>query len=561
MAWLLLFASVQAQDNEQLAAPVTRTFVLKNANIVQKPGQVIQSGMILVKDGLIQEVGKTVTIPANAQVIDADSMYIYAGFIDGLSNTGIPRPETPAAQGQGQGRGQQQRPTYDTGNPPNDIAGIQPEVQVKNVLNAKDKAIEEMRKLGFTISHVVPRGNMLPGNGAIVLLSGDSPDKMVLREQTSFFSQLNGAQRAYPSTVIAVMSKFRELYKRAEQAKAHEASYKSNPAGMARPNYDRTLQAFYPVIEKKEPVFFAAPDMKSIYRVFTLQNDLKFPLVLTDVKQGWYLADKIKAANVPVLLSLDLPKEKKKDDKKKDAKEMSITEKEMETLEKRRAEEMKLHLMQAGVFEKKGIEFGFSALSVKTADIKENLRKMVQNGLSENTALAALTTTPAKMLGIANIAGTVEKGKLANLVVTDKPYFAEKSNVRYVFVDGTMYQYDAPPAKPATKDSNAIAAKVTGKWSYTMDTPGPASSGTLELKDEAGTISGTISNPQTGQTDTISSALLSGNQLVFSVSYDMGGRSIKVEFDLQIAGDSFEGTANVGQFGTFKVEGERTPGK
>jgi hypothetical protein len=218
-ALLGTFTIVQAQDSEQLAAPVTRTFVLKNANIVQKPGQVIQSGMILVKDGLIQEVGKTVTIPADAEVINADSMYVYAGFIDGLSNTGVPRPEQPQTAGQGGGgRGQQPRPTYDTGNPPNVIAGIVPETQVKDVIKSTDKAIEEMRKAGFTISHVVPRGNMLPGTGAIVLLGGNSTDQMILKDQTSFFSQLTGAQRAYPSTVIAVMAKYRELYKQTQPA-------------------------------------------------------------------------------------------------------------------------------------------------------------------------------------------------------------------------------------------------------------------------------------------------------------------------------------------------------
>lgn len=551
---------VQAQDAEQLAVPVTRTFVLKNANIVQKPGQVIQSGMILVKDGLIQEVGKTVTIPADAEVINADSMYVYAGFIDGLSNTGIPRPEQAQGQQGGGARGQQQRPTYDTGNPPNEIAGITPEVQVKDVLKANDKAIEEMRKAGFTVAHVVPRGNMLPGTGAVILLSGDAVDKMVLRDQTSFFSQLNGAQRAYPSTVIAVMAKYRELYKQAELAKAHEAAYQKNPTGMARPNYSRTLQAFYPVIDKKQPVFFAASDMKSLYRVFTLQNDLKFPLVLADVKQGWYVADKIKTANVPVLLSLDLPKEKKKDDKKKDAAAMSVTEKEMEALEKRRAEEMQQFQMQAATFEKKGIEFGFSALSAKTADIKENLRKMVESGLSENTALAALTTTPAKMLGISNIAGTVEKGKLANLVITDKPYFADKSNVRYVFVDGKMYEYAAPAPKKASDASATATVKINGKWSYTLDMGGQAANGTLDLKDESGAISGTISNPQTGQAGDIKNAVLNGNNLTFTVSYDMGGRSISVEFELEFTGSEFEGTASVGQFGTFKVEGTKTPG-
>lgn len=559
-ALLGAFTGMQAQESEQLATAVTRTFVLKNANIVQKPGQVIQLGMVLVKDGLIQEVGKTVTIPADAQVINADSMYVYAGFIDGLSNTGVPRPEQ--AQGQAPGgaaRGQQQRPSYDTGNPPNDVAGIVPETQVKNVLKPTDKAIEELRKAGFTIAHVVPRGNMLPGTGAIVLLSGNSTDQMILKDQTSFFSQLTGAQRAYPSTVIAVMAKYRELYKQAEFEKAHEAAYLKNPAGMARPTANRTLQAFYPVIEKKQPVFFAASDAKSLYRVFTLQNDLKFPLVLADVKQGWYVADKIKAANVPVFLTLDLPKEKKAE-KKKDAKEMSITDKEMEALEKRRAEEMKLYVTQAATFEKQGIEFGFSALSAKTADIKENLRKMVQNGLTENTALAALTTTPAKLLGISNIAGTVEKGKLANLVVTDKPYFAEKSNVRYVFVDGMMYQYDAPPARKAADSTATPTAKIGGKWNYTLDMGGQTANGVIDLKDEAGNISGTISNPQTGQNGTISNAILSGNNLTFSVSYDMGGRAIKVEFDLQVTGSEFEGTASVGQFGTFKVEGAKNPG-
>jgi hypothetical protein len=553
--------ALQAQDAEQLAAPVTSTFVLRNATIVQKPGQVITGGMVLVKDGLIREVGKTVSVPADAQVVNADSMYVYAGFIDGLSSTGVPRPEPQQAPTPGGGgRGSQQRPTYDTGNPPNDVAGITPEVSVKQVLKANDKSIEDLRKIGFTIAHVVPRGNMLPGTGAIVLLSGNSIDKMVLKDQAGFFSQLTGAQRAYPSTVIAVMAKYRELYKQAELAKAHEASYQKNPAGMARPSYNRTLQAFYPVLEKKQSVFFAAPDAKSLYRIFVLQNDLKFPMVLADVKQGWYVTDKIKAANVPVLLSLDLPKEKKKDEKKPAAKEVSVTDKEMEALEKRRAEEMKRYLAQAATFEKAGIEFGFSALSAKTPDIKENLRKMVQNGLSENAALAALTTTPAKMLGISNIAGTVEKGKLANLVVTDKPYFAEKSNVRYVFVDGTMFQYDAPPArKPA--DSTAVAAKVTGKWTYTLDMGGQTSNGTLELKDESGNVSGMISNPQTGQMGDISEAVLTGNNLSFSVGYNMGGRSIKVEFDLQFSGDEFEGTASVGQFGTFKVEGAKNPGK
>ncbi len=554
---LLVLVSRGLSAQESLVTPVTRTFVLTNVNIVQKPGQVISLGAIVVRDGLIQEVGKTVTIPANARIIQADSMYVYAGFIDGLSHTGVPRTEQQAGQQGRQGPPAQQ--VKDPGNPPNDVAGIQPEIQVKDLLNAGDKAIEDWRKAGFTAVHVVPRGNMLPGSGAIILTNGSSNDQMVLRNQTSLFSQLSGARQVYPSTVIAVMSKWRELYKRAEQAKAHEAMYAKNPAGLARPNYDRTLQSFYPIIDKKMPVFFAANDMKSVHRIYTLQNELKFPLVLADLKQGWHVADLIQSKGTPVFLTLDLPKEKKKDDKKKDdKKELSVTEKEMEILEARSSEELKKHLEQAGLFEKKGIEFGFSALTAKPNEVRENIRKMIENGLSENTALAALTTTPAKLLGVSNMMGTVERGKIANLVVTDNPYFAEKANVRYVFVDGHLFEYEAPPAKKPG-EPGAAPAKVAGKWSYTVKVPGQSSEGLLELKTEGDNVSGTISNPQTGQMTAIANPELKGKELSFSVTYNMGPQTITVSFEVEVDGDTFAGNATVGQFGSFPVEGSRIP--
>ena len=560
---LLLTATVPllGQGNDPLFSPVTKTYAIKNVNIVQKPGQLIALGTVIIKNGLIQEVGKDVKIPSDAKVISADSMYVYAGFIDGLSHTGIARPEPAQGQGGGgQGRpGQAQQTAVDVGNPPNEVAGILPERQVKDVLNPKDKSIEELRKAGFATAHVVPRGNMLPGTGAIVLLHGDSPDKMILRNQTSFFSQLTGAGRVYPSTVIGVMSKWRELYKRAEQAKAHEAMYAKNPAGMARPNTDRSLQAFYPVLEKKQPVFFAASDLKSMHRVLVLQNELQFSLVLANIQQGWDLADMVKTKNVPVLLALELPKEKKKDEKKKDEKaDLSITDKEVELLEKRRAEEMKKYTAQAGVFEKKGIEFGFSVMNAKSTDIRENLRKMIENGLSETTALAALTTHPAKMLGLSSMMGTVEKGKIANLVITDKSYFDEKSNVRYVFVEGNLYEYEAPPAKKPG-DSAATPAKIGGTWSYSVSVEGQTMEGSIEISQEGTVLSGAVSNPLTGQVAKISNPQLSGNRLIFNVTFEIDGGMVTVEYDLKIDGDTFDGLIDAGSNGSFAIEGTRKP--
>ncbi len=549
------------QDSDPLFSPVTKTFAIKNVNIVQKPGQLIALGTVIIKNGLIQEVGKDIKIPPDAKVIPADSMYVYAGFIDGLSHTGIPRPEpAQGQQGGGQGRpGQAQQSSVDVGNPSNEMAGIVPERQVKDVLNPKDKSIEELRKAGFTAAHVVPRGNMLPGTGAIVLLHGDSPDQMILRNQTSFFSQLTGSSRVYPSTVIAVMSKWRELHKRAEQAKAHEAMYAKNPAGLARPNVDRALQAFYPVLEKKQPVFFAANDLKSIHRVFVLQNDLKFSLVLANVQQGWDVVDMVKTKNIPVFLALELPKEKKKDEKKKDEKATpSITDKEVEMLEKRRAEEMRKYMAQASVFEKKGIEFGFSVMNAKSTDIRDNLRKMIENGLSETTALAALTTNPAKMLGLSAMMGTIEKGKIANLVVTDKSYFDEKSNIRYVFVEGNLYEYEAPPAKKPA-DSTAAPAKIGGAWLYSVSVEGQTMEGSIEISQEGGALSGSVSNPLTGQVAKIANPQLIGNQLIFNVTFEIDGGMVTVEYDLKIDGDTFEGLIDAGSNGSFQIEGTRKP--
>lgn len=533
-----------AQEDQEIA-PVTRTFVLKNATIIPQPGQMIEKGQILIKNGLIEAVGETVQAPVNAKVIDADSMYIYPGFIEGLSHTGVPRPKDG------------ERPQIkDPGNPPNDAAGIQPERSVIDLLNTGESSIEGMRKLGFTAAHVVPYGNMLPGQGAIILLSGDSPGDMVLAGNTSLFSQLEGARRMYPATTMAVMSKWRELYQQAMQAQVHEKNYKNNPRGMARPSYDAVLEAFYPVLENKLPVFFPAEGVKDAYRVLALQEDLGFPLVLAELKQGFYMTEDLKAKGFPLLLSLDIPESKEEKKKEgEDAAEEKEADPEQEALKKRRDESIAKHQSQAATLAEAGLEFGFSTLEVKSSDFKSNLLTMIEKGLSEEKALASLTTVPAKMLGMSEMLGTLEKGKIANMVITDKPYFSKESNVRYVFVDGEPFEYEAK--KPKKKgDANATVA-VAGEWSYTINIPGQAMSGSFKIANDSGQFSGTIVSPDDGSEGDLQEVTVSGNNLSFSFPYDAGGQAMKVSFDVIIEGDDMEGTVTAGSFGTFDVEGAR----
>jgi len=546
---------LKAQDEP---SPVTKTLALQNVTIIQAPGKVIEQGTVIIKNGLIHAVGKNLNIPFDAKIIKADSMFVYAGFIDGASHTGIPRADESQNQG---GRGQ--RPDVkDPGNPPNDIAGIQPERMVRSLLKADDKSIEEMRKLGFTVAHVVPTGKMLPGTGAIILLAGNTVNDMILKEETALFAQFSGAGFVAPSTIIGVMSKLRDLYFQAQQSKNHTASYLKNPAGMSRPERNPVLEAFYPVIDKKQPIFMKAETANDISRALILQSDLGYNVVLADVKQGWNYSEQLK--KIPTFLSLNLPpakEAKKADDKKKEettaVKIPTAFDLEAEALEKKRAETMKEYESQAAKMIAAGVNFGFSTLEAKAKDIKGNFTRMIDAGLNAEQALAALTTTPAKMLGIDNIVGTVEKGKMANLVISDAPYFDKESNVRFVLVDGQVFEYEAKPKKkPAVAGEEVKPAKIDGKWNYSFNAGGTQMSGTFVFNQDAdNNITGTSSNPQGSGEVNIENPQLNGNLLTFSLQF----QGITVEYELTFEETTYAGKVSAGDFGSFDIEGTKIP--
>lgn len=542
---ILLFPSgLTAQGNEEDRPPVTRAFFLNNAFVVQSPGKVIDLGGILIRDGLIQAVGKDLKAPADAKVLETDSMYIYAGFIDGLSNLGVPKPKENEGNNRGRGGEREYNPSYER-------AGIQTERSVVDLLSPEEKDLSEMRAIGFTAAHVVPHGGMLPGQGSVILLDGKDAGKMVVSEGSSLFAQFQGASGVYPNTDMAIMSRFRELYLQARQHKNHTENYAKNTRGMSRPAQNDVLDAFGPSIDGQRPIFFAVDGIKEMYRALTLSQELNFPLALADVTMGEKAIAPLKASGASIFLTLDLPDAKKKDDKKKE------TDPEKMKLEEQRAAAMKSFEEQAAMLSKAGLPFGFSTLSAKAKDVRENLGRMIKAGLTEDQALAALTTEPARMLGLSEVMGTVEKGKIANLVITDQPYFAKESNVRYVFVDGMPSEYEVKKKKKKSGDPDAKVL-AAGTWSLEIDVPmAQMASPTLTITDDGGSLSGTLVSGM--GTNEISDMTLEGNNLVFSFSAGEGGQNVTVTFDLTIDGDTLEGSMAAGNFGTFDVEGDRTP--
>lgn len=550
----LVLPMLAFSQDDKLLAPVTRTYAITNVNIIQAPGRKVDMGTVLIKDGIIKSVGKNITIPADAIVIKADSMYVYAGFIDGLSRVGVVKPKE---------ENNRERPK-DPGNPTPERAGITPQNDVRNSLSIAEKSIEELRSIGFTTAQVVPYGGMLPGSSAVILLGGESADKMVLVPKATFYSELTNAERVYPATVIGVMAKWRELYRQASLSKNYESLYAANRSGLERPATDRVLEAFYPVIDKRSSVLFKSEKILDIQRVLTLQNDLGFSLLLADVKEGWDVINKIKASNAKTFLSLDLPEEKKKEEEKKDDKAKkeekvkSAVDLEKEALEKRKADFTTKYTAQPSVFQQAGITFGFSTLSAKSKDIPSNLRRMIAAGLTEDQALAALTTSPAQLLGLSDRLGTIDNGKMANLVISDKPYFNEKAKVRYVFVDGVLYKQEVKEEKKADKDGKKLDAK--GTWSYSTETPQGTNTGKLKLKNEGGVYSGTITNNTSDKETELKNVSMDGNKLSFSFEYQMGTNTLTIEVSLTVEGDSFDGSMAVGTFGSFPMKGTKDPG-
>ena len=459
LAWRLVLVSalivpstVQAQTARapQTDLPdVTRALAITNARIVQAPGQVIDRGTVVVRNGLIEAVGSRVDIPVDARTIEGDTLVVYAGFIDGLSHTGIPEAlATPLTY---------RVPT--PADPPYDRAGIQPNRVAASHYQSADPSISNLRGAGFTIAHVVPRGRSLPGKGSLVSLGRGDVSQNLIQREASLFLQFSGAGGVYPSNDMAVLARFRQLYREAEQQQQIDAVYGQDARGLERPVRDEVIEALYPAVEGRRRVFVLADGTTSalkVHRAFDLQQQLGFQLALTGVDQAFEVVDRLSGTNVPLFLTLNLPAEPDSTDKESgstgeyvaDFRVTSLSDvtAEAENLRARQAAERERHYGAAGVLHRAGVTFGFSTLGVDHSDILPNLRRMVRHGLTEDAALAALTTHAAAQLGLSDRAGTIEPGKIANLALFSGSMFDDDSRVVGVVIDGRDYAVEAPPA-------------------------------------------------------------------------------------------------------------------
>jgi imidazolonepropionase-like amidohydrolase len=531
-----------AQSDPTGKRKVTTTYAITNANVSTASGQKVTKATVLFREGVILGVGAGIPLPKEAILIPGDSLFIYPGFIDGAGTMGVTRPKDP------------ERPKdFVSSNPPDELAGITPWRSALDQFSNSGNQIDEWRKAGFTISQILPDGGMLPGKTSIMLLgNGNTTD--LIQNNSGLAANFRGSRNMYPATLAGVMAKFRDIYQNTVLALEHEKMYAST-SGVKRPQSTPAQLAMSPVVQKQIPVIFTASSDLEIRRAIALQKELGFKLVLTGLENYETVIDLLKVSGTPVLIKLQVP-----DDKAvKSQKSEGITDATKAQYE-RVKESYEKALKQAALLEKAGIPFAFSTANAKPGDAMKTIQTLIKNGLSENAALAALTTNPASILGISRLAGTIEKGKMANLVVSTDSIFREDAQIKHVIVDGNIFDYEVKKktVKEDPKSNGTSGNSVEGVWEYTSETPAGSSGGEIVLKRENGVLGGTISYDDPAGSGKITSPIkntsVNGKSISFEFSVSAGGMSLNVTVTGEINGNIIEGSLSVPQMGSFPLK-------
>ncbi len=423
-ALLIFCGSAWAADNAAIA--------IRNAKIVTVSGSVINKGTVVVRNGLIEDVGENVAIPADAMVIDGEGMTVYPGLVDALSTWGMPGAAASGARG---GRGAATpaataAPAAPPARGPEDRPSTTSWIKAADEIQAGDKRIETARSAGFTTAAVWPTRGFFAGQGSLVdLLSGEKSSEMVLVPSLGQYISLTraggGFGGGFPSSLMGAIAYVRQIYLDADHYQLVKDAYAKNPRGMQRPEYDRALEG---VIESKR-ILLPANRWVEVDRMIHFAAELKHPAIYYGLREGFedrsvkYLKD----ANATVLVSLRWPEKARDQDPEAEDpyRQMVIREKAPTT---------------PAVLKKNGIKFALYSDGLDTPrDLQRAVKKAIDNGLSREDALRALTLSPAEIYGVQDRLGSIEKGKIANLVVTKGEIFDDRTKIQFVLVDGNKY--------------------------------------------------------------------------------------------------------------------------
>ncbi len=422
-----------------------RVYAFTNATLHTDYQTVVNNATLVVRGGVIEAAGAGVSVPTGAVVTDLKGKHIYPGLVDMYADYGMPEVKKEPFSW-----GSLRTPQYDTGKkgPYNWNEAVRPENSGAEIFVADPKKAEEMRKLGFGTALTHNPDGLSRGTGVIVHFGAGKENEVVLKSNaTAHFSFDKGSSKQiYPVALMGCIALIRQTYMDADW-------YKKGGNKLER---NLSLEAFNQQLGL--PAIFEANDRLNILRADKLGDEFGVQYIIKTKGDEYARIDEVKATNAPLIVSLDFPKPYDVEDPL-DAVLVSL-------------EEMKhweLAPANPATLAKAGIPFALTATDLKNkAEFWTNLRKAIEYGLDEKTALKALTATPASLLKMENQLGTLKKGAFASFIITSGNLF-DKSNVIYDnWIAGKRYTITAMP----DVDVRGEYTLTVGSQSYKMSVAG-----------------------------------------------------------------------------------------
>jgi imidazolonepropionase-like amidohydrolase len=531
---LLIFHSLshsQTRPAEGLRQNTPNVHALTNARIVVAPGRVLEKATLVVRNNIIEAVGANLTPPADAKAWDLKGQTIYPGLIEMYSSYGLPTPSRPSTGPDGQaGASEQKNKGVGHWN-----SATHPEKMAIDDFDYNKEAAEKLRGLGFTVAVVAPNPGIFRGGSAVVLLGEGAINDLALN--TNFAQHLSfnkGGGEGYPNSLMGSIALIRQTFLDAKWYAEAQSNYAKAPAGQKRPEMSESLAVLALASSGKQPMVIEVENELNLLRAAKIAKEFGLQMIVRGSGREYRRIEAVKAAGLPIVLPVNFP----------DAPSVAMPEDELAV----GLDELK-HWDSApenpGRLQKAGVTFALTTATLKEAgDFAAKVRASIQRGLTFDAALAALTTTPAKLLGMENRLGTLEAGKLANFVIADGELFAEKTKIRETWIDGKRYEI-----KPAPE------VEARGTWDFSMKIGALTETGTLEISGEAESLSGkvTIKDKKTSTT-----ATLSGRRLAISASGDSLGYKDLIRMTGSIEESNLAGSGQLGDGRDFTWTATRT---
>ena len=424
-----------------LRADSPNVYAIRGARLVTAAGAPIESGTLVIRGGVIEAVGVNAAVPADADVIDGKGLTVYPGLID-LGNTRA-ADQTPPQMPQNLNTTAELERWKRT-------QILKPQARAADAVKVDDAELSRLAAAGITSVLALPAGEVISGQSALVNVAAppEQPQigniveprrglivvKTPVAFHVSFPERPRAGGNAYPESLMGVIAFVRQAFLDAQHHR--DLLRKPQPRGSEGAD-DPALEALQPAVDGKVPVAFEANETREILRALKLAGDFKLQPIVTGAREAATVAGDLKANNVRVVYSLNYPQRPRS--LAPDADEP------VRTL-RTRADAPR----GPGELARAGVPFAFASAGLnEPKDFVRNAARAVKAGLSEDAAIRALTLEAATIAGVGDRLGSLEKGKTANVIVTDGSLFDEKTTVKRVFVEGRWVAIDAAAPAPA----------------------------------------------------------------------------------------------------------------